>query len=353
MFRAVFFIFFCCLAIPTFAADLFTIDDIKVTNTGQSAKEAKDGALLIGQRQAFTQLVERLSDKNTNVPTIDDSQLSDIIQGVEVYNEKITPTYYKATFSISFNKAMVVKILKDNNIHFVDKKSAPIVIIPVYIDENGKKLLFESENLLRGAFIKVTNLNHVLDVVIPNNITNLDIQKINSDIENISPETKNILTDAMQKYNADKFILLIATKAAGENTINIRMQNLKDSNVNIREATFKPEDNEDIFEYSAGNILKMLEIDWSRDREENAANSQKIKLNIVVSGLEDWVVINKRLQDMHFIQITNINDITIRYVSLDVVFRSDIENFRTQLKEYGFDLRLESDKYMLYKDNSF
>ena len=72
------------------AADLYSIADIKVDATAESATAARDKALALGRPVAWTQLYRRLTPQSSwaKQPQLTDAQLLRMIRSFEVANER-------------------------------------------------------------------------------------------------------------------------------------------------------------------------------------------------------------------------------------------------------------------------
>lgn len=331
--------FICSAAV---AADLFTIDGIKTSSSGPTGKQAKDTAMLAGQREAFTKLLERIasSQSNSGLLNIDADKLAELVQGIEVNDEKITASYYSATLNISFNKSLVEKLLKDNAVNFTDKKSAPIVLVPLLIT-NGQKMLFEEENPLRKSLATVTSANHVLTIIVPANLRGVDKEKLNQAIEDLPTDIKDSLLKIGQNYKADKLILIAAEQVDGDN-LNVRLQDIKDPASSIKEISFKAKDasaGEDLFTYASRGITSILEGQWVKGKASDNAARTKITLTIPIGSLDEWAAIRKRLDNLTFLKDISVKSLTVKSALVDVSFSETFENLSIKMSDNG--LRLE------------
>ncbi len=334
-FRLLAFVFIISFSGKAISADLFTIDGIKVNSTSTNAKQAKDNAMAAGQKEAFSKLLERITTSQpNNLANIDAAKISELVQGIEVNNEKITSTFYSATLSISFNRALVDNLLKDSNVSFTDKKSLPIVILPLFLDGQSN-LLFEAENPLRSSLSATASANHVLNISIPSKGA-VDKSSLTQNIENIDSSTKESILKMGQDYNADKLILIVAYKDADK--LIIRMQDLKDPAGAIKEMSFKNSDlqvGEDIFGKAARNIISLFESQWIKDKADSNATSTKITLTVPFSSLEEWIAIRNRIENLSFLKSSAVTSLTAKYALIQISFSDDFESLTTKMNEQG------------------
>jgi hypothetical protein len=100
--------------LPHAAEDPYTIDNIAVTAKGASATEAREIATASAEKQAFATLLANMGI--TSPPELTPESISALVTGMGVHNEKITPGYYSATMSISFNPDMTSEMLHHSGI---------------------------------------------------------------------------------------------------------------------------------------------------------------------------------------------------------------------------------------------
>lgn len=347
--RFITFIISVFLCNAAFAADIYTVDSIKVSKTGTSAKQAKEDATIAGQREAFTTLLGRIAPtSSTSFADIDSEKLGNLVQGIEVNDEKITATYYSATLSISFNRTLVDKFLNDNNIAFSAKKSAPIVLLPLYM-ENGKSSLFETENPLRQSLVNRAKENHVLNIVVPENLRGVDKNKLNPNIEEISPEGKDSLLKVGKNYNAEKIFFIVATKEPG--ALNIKLIDLKNSEDTVKEIPIKEIDKqpgEDIFACAARNINSVLEKQWVQGKIESDSMRTKYSINIPISSLAEWLSLKKKIEGLPFLKDIAVKSLTTNNVQIDLYSSEPIEKLIEKFDYQGMTLENIGDTLVLH-----
>ena len=96
------------------AQGIFKINNIKALGSGESAKEAKNNAIADAQGKAFGKLLKRITPDYTQHlwPELETEEISELVQGIDIDNEKLTSTHYEAVLNISFNEVFVEKLLQ-------------------------------------------------------------------------------------------------------------------------------------------------------------------------------------------------------------------------------------------------
>ncbi|MBU3655310.1 MAG: hypothetical protein FGM23_02995 [Alphaproteobacteria bacterium] len=100
----------------------FTVSDVAVDVTSDSAEVAKEKALNEGQHQAFQQLLRNLgvADGSIDGVKVSDNDLMRMVQGLEIANEKISANRYRAKLTVSFREGRVRGFMRQANLSISD-----------------------------------------------------------------------------------------------------------------------------------------------------------------------------------------------------------------------------------------
>lgn len=155
--------------------DPFTVDGIAVDVSAANALEARDRAVAEAQRKAFTILFQRLSDPAARraPPNISGSELSRLVQGLDVDNERTGATRYVARLAVAFRKNAVRNWFSSQGLTLVEPASAaapgtpgpvpgtaaaapapaagPTLVLPVW-QSKGRAVLLEERTPWRSAW---------------------------------------------------------------------------------------------------------------------------------------------------------------------------------------------------------
>ncbi|CAA7614448.1 conserved exported hypothetical protein [Magnetospirillum sp. LM-5] len=135
------------------AADAFTVRGVEVDVSAANVQAAKDQAVAEGQRQAFRQLLDRLTQPSDHarLPKADGL---DYVRDFTVDQERASATRYLASLTVRFNAAAVKKLLQNAGIPFADARARGVVIVPVYKPAAGSRpVLWDDPNPWRVAWV--------------------------------------------------------------------------------------------------------------------------------------------------------------------------------------------------------
>ena len=110
---------------------VYTIAKVIVDETAESAAAARGVALKIGQKKAYQRLIKRIVpiEDFTKLPELSDLQLVQLVSGLEVVEEKISPIRYLAQLIIRFNPSAVRSYLRNAGVRFAVTESKAMVVL--------------------------------------------------------------------------------------------------------------------------------------------------------------------------------------------------------------------------------
>lgn len=133
--------------------DPFTVSDVNVEASADSAANARPVALAEGQRRAFTTMLRRLTqpEDHGRLPRPSEALLNEVVAGFGIDEERASATRYIAKISVTFRAEAVRRLLQDNKLAYAETMSRPIYLVPVWQSPMGAKL-WESDNPWRAAW---------------------------------------------------------------------------------------------------------------------------------------------------------------------------------------------------------
>lgn len=131
--------------------DPYAVQGIEVDVTAANAQAAKDQALAEAQRQGFATLLERLTaaEDRPRLPKADGVQY---VRDLTVEQERSVANRYIATLTVRFNAAHVKRLIQSAGITVAEGRTRPLVIVPVFVAEDGRAVLWDDPNPWRAAW---------------------------------------------------------------------------------------------------------------------------------------------------------------------------------------------------------
>lgn len=133
--------------------DVFSVKNVTVDVSGDTAAAAQEQALVEGQRLALEKLLDRLVlvTARASVPEVPAPLLSEMVQDFGVANERRSAVRYIADFSVTFRPEPVRRFLRDNAVPFAEMRSRRVLVLPVY-EEGEEAYLWQDPNPWRAAW---------------------------------------------------------------------------------------------------------------------------------------------------------------------------------------------------------
>ncbi|MCA1909723.1 MAG: DUF2066 domain-containing protein [Magnetospirillum sp.] len=130
--------------------DPYTVQGIEVDITSGSAQAAKDQGIAEAQRQAFSALLDRLAgDAKAKLPPADGVEY---VRDFTVEQERSVGNRYIASFAVRFNPTHVKRLLQSAGIQVAEGRARPVVVVPVFVAEDGRATLWDDPNPWRAAW---------------------------------------------------------------------------------------------------------------------------------------------------------------------------------------------------------
>lgn len=143
---------------PIASSGDYEVGDIRVDAYAENAEAAR----LVGWRQAQRLAWRKLSaSMRGGAVSLSDSQLDQMVSGIEVEKEEIGPRRYVATVRVLFDRARAGQIL---GVRGAVPRSAPLLVIPV-LREGGVSTTFESINEWQKAWARYRVGDSLIDYV--------------------------------------------------------------------------------------------------------------------------------------------------------------------------------------------
>ena len=133
-------------ATPAGASGIFTVAGNAVDVTAATALQARERALADAQQAAARKLMERLVvPAGGTPPRLSAAQAANLVQDVEIADEKVSPVRYIANVTVRFRPEAVRSFLRDQGVRFVERETGPILVLPV-LDLPEGPVLFDDRN---------------------------------------------------------------------------------------------------------------------------------------------------------------------------------------------------------------
>lgn len=290
-------------------AEIYTIINIPVDVTAETAAKAREQAIVQGETKAFQRLLERLTllVDHEKLPqyTLDD--MRSFVQRFSLADEKTSSVRYIANMTVQFKAQKIRKLLLEYNIPFSETQSKPVIVLPVY-RKNKALLLWEDSNVWRKAWYMLPESDGLVPLIHPlGDLTDISVigptQAINGDLDS--------LTAIARHYGRGDVLVVDATEKKNfrTGTFSLEAVATRYSSVTGSEHTFAlqfeshPKEMREIFFLRAAkNLAVELEDSWKRNNLLQVNAIGVVAVSVLITGLQDWLDIQRRLEHISILK---------------------------------------------------
>ena len=322
---------------------VFLIENVSVDETSTTALKAREKALETGQKSAWKKLLERvifpeMVNKVANIPY---SELRSLIRGYEVTREKTSTVRYLAELNVTFNANEVRQYFLNNNIEYAETPSAPVLVIPIFIQQ-GAASLWET-NPWRDAWQNLPKQRGLVDILVP--LGDLaDIRDISA-IQALRGDQKR-LRKIVERYHAKTVVVAKAFKRFGikDNRPILEIIVTKIQSDHVEETiidTIQGEIGDDVLDLLGVGVTRVVNLVVDSWKEENAVTTGlllRVPVVIPISGLNNWLGIKSQLDKIGILKRTNLRRLSKREAVLDLWVVGNITLLKNALREKNLSL---------------
>lgn len=373
VFLYVFAILFC--AHPALAANpLFTVENVKVDVTAESAVAARAQAFEKAQVDAFALLAERIlsaSDlANFKAPDVD--TVSTMIQDYEIANEQLSSVRYVASYTIRFREEAIKRYFANANISYADISSGSALVLP-FLRRDGQTLLWSPYNVWKDAWDRAGNVTSgAVPLVVPlGDIA--DVQDIGDG--DALGYNNNTLERLLERYATSEAIIMIAepdgTLASVQNasdaavgTLNVHLYRTdRGSPEFVQSAQVVAGDSDtlgSLMDKAVAEIRGTLKANWKSQVGAAPADSSSLsspsantlEARVSYSSLKEWAETQRALRRVYGIRDLKIRSVTPNEARIAFGFDGDMSRLELALVQSGLSLEAPQEESIRYDSMS-
>lgn len=290
------------------AQEVFTVTDVRVDATAETAAAARETALAEGQRRALGRLLERLTLRadHARLPALEPSQIAALVRNFEVEEEKTSPVRYLARLTVRFKPGAVRGLLRSHGVPFAETLSKPVLVLPVY-DMAGALALWDDRNPWRTAWARQPKRDGLVPLVAP--LADLaDIADIGAE-QAVRGDDARIAAIARRYGAADALVALARLRTVPLTNLPVLEVSVSRFGAVAQEETIvetftaaSPEGSEELLARAAEAVAVAVEENWKRDNLLRFDREGELTVAVPIEGLEDWLEVKRRLERVAFIR---------------------------------------------------
>lgn len=335
--------------------DAFTISNIHVDITAETASIARKKALAKGEKRAFNLLLKRLTLRIDfqNLPILSTKNISSYVKDFGVSNEKSSKARYIADLTYRFKPREIRLLLRDNQVDFAETFSKPVLLFPIY-QVAGAVALWDEPNPWREAWgnrpkAQKRAAGSQVAGLIPIIFGNGDLK----DIATISAELavkgdEQRLTAIAKRYRVEKTLVVLGTLVSMPSGSLLFKVSISRYGKNESRQPFlteikgaEGEGVDSLLIRSAVEIKALIEDQWKAENLLKFESASVLAVALPINNLDEWVEAKRRLAKVAVIENAELVLLSRTKVWLNVHFIGEIEQLKLALAQVDMLLNKE------------
>lgn len=286
------------------AADVFTVEDVTVDATAESAAAARERAIVAGQQAALTRLFHRLAPRNQYdlLPQPSTAEIGDLVRDFAVEDEKASAVRYLARLTVRFQPDEIRSLLRARGVSFAETMSKPVVVLPLFESAGGVQL-WEESNPWRQAWL-ATQRDGLVPFVVPLG----DLKDVIAmDADRARQGDRDGLVAVAARYQAGAVIVATATPAQsgggkGPQITSARFSASGEAEDTVVHGVAAADDPETMWIRAAESMAQRIEDSWKGVNLIRFDREQSLIATVPLQALSDLLDIRKRLSSVTFLR---------------------------------------------------
>jgi len=323
-------------------ADVFTVADVEVDATADTAAAARDRALAEGQKAALGRLFDRVvlaTDRN-KLPEFNAGAIAELVRDFEVTREKRSSVRYLAVLRVRFKADGIRAMLRSHDIGFAETRSRPVLVLPVF-EVAGAYSLWGEPNPWRDAWLALPPSDGLVPLVRPaGGIRNAVLIGAEQAVRGADDR----LAAIARHYAAADVLVAVAgfrMGAVGEEgqaaqqflqvTLS-RMGTALTEQTHLESFALRPgESRESAIGRAVSVIASQIQEDWKRDNRLRFGVGKELTVIVPLTSLADWLAIKRRLAGVALIQRSDLVYLSRKLARLRINYIGDEEQLTLAL----------------------
>jgi hypothetical protein len=306
------------------ALDLFTVANVRVDATAESAQTARDTAMAQGRPQAFTQIYRRLTPQAmwARQPRLSDAQLFRVIRSFEVAGERRSTTRYLADVTFHFNPIAVRQVLRQAGISFTEARSRPALVIPVVDDAR-----FDPMSMWSAAWSEEYHRQGLVPMMLP------DADAENEDVlarTDLAQADWAALTPIAQRYGSNLVVVAIAS-ADGKSVRSIEISATARTPSSFAFAQSN-------FSALANAVTDKVAESWKSRSSVDYATRARLVADVQFNSLEEWSRIRAQLGAVRAVSDFEVLGLARNEAEIDLSYFGRVEQLRDAMAQQNLGL---------------
>ena len=335
------------------AADMYRILGVPVDATAESGVAAREQATAAGQRAGLTRLMQRLTSPTAHgrLPDVSAVPIERYVNSFEIAQEKVGPNRYLGTLNINYVVAEVQSLLNRAGIPHVQRRSDPILVVPVELSD-GAPAAWDESSVWRAAWYEGIEQATVTVLALPLG----DLGDIAAAPADSLMAGDQVALDALaSRYGTESVVVAAARIERAPDTgkparIDLTVHRAGAWGTPLLATTLAvgPEEDEPAaLSRAIGQVVTAIEDDWKRRTAGHIEPVTRLAVAVPLADLAGWVQIRRELTGLQEVRSLGIDSFTQAEARVTIDYQGDLEGLIAAVGRSGLSLAEESDGWRL------
>jgi hypothetical protein len=319
---------------------LIAVRGIDVDVTAGNAVDAREQAILQGQRKGLHQALLMLAPAGDvdRLPALSDSQITDLLADYEVESEQTSTVRYIGKLAFRYRLDALGSLLQQNGIAAATTQSPPVLVVPVFVSA-GKNLLWEDGNAWRAAWAAHPPSGGLVELIAPKGDA-LDTAAITGD-QAVAGDVAKLQALAAHYGVAD---VAVAVARAEANSPGLAYSVTRYA-ITGPAGTFQdqvagdPAKPDAAYSQAIDSIADRFQQDWIAQNQVTSSVEQRLTVQAPLAGLAQWIELRRRLASVATLRHVEVVYLMQSHAELDLVFVGDRDQLARALQQRGLVLK--------------
>lgn len=330
------------------AADsFFTISNIHVDVTAKDAQAAQNQAKVIARRDAFNELLNRISIDSSQNLSLTDDEIADLVLSETINSEKHSPVRYIADFTIHFDEEAVNQKLQAKDVTHITSRGEPVLVIPLYKKDNHT-YLWENDNHWFDAWQE--NLDD-LKSINPLELPSKDIEDIQDlSVDEALQQNVGEISKLTTRYESPNALIVFYDATVADPTHSIQIWYINAQGF-VYQLPVVPSNlvAESPLEKALFDTVSSLDAFQRKTLITDSPHIEPIVVEVKFASHAEWLSIQKTLKTMLSVKSMEITSLSRTNASLELEVIGGVDKLNEGLSNHNLTVIQNNDVYHLEK----
>lgn len=313
------------------AADPFTVANVPVDATADTAIDAQLKATEDGQLRAAQRLIERLTldqeRAERGLPEITIDTARAMIRGQSIGNEKRSASRYLGDITVAFNPSRVQSFIDQSGLTMITTQSRESLVLPILNGQSPWANNGWTQAWQRGGF------THALT---PIKVAPMDMDRAGlvTAREAVSGN-KAALSETAKRLGVEQILIAEASGAPGNVTVT-----LSDFAIFSGERRRLGSVTAGSFDFAAARAVDKLETDWKRASVTLAQNATSAVVTVLYNSQNEWIELQEAINSSAQIQDARLDALSKDGAMMTLTF-GDMGRLSNELAYKGVQIKTD------------